>query len=984
MTASAFAITAGYAAYHDQEQSWLSKYLAKDSVTSLWLGGVAKTLGLIGRVERNPLENLLRGLSPDGTKDLVKLQAIRHDRQHRPGHDLTFSPPKSFSTLWASLPQRESQMLLRIMWQATKKAFRHAEATAAFTRRGKGGRRHEHCELVGAAYLHVTNRLNQPQVHIHTVVPNMTLRADGTSGTIISRRLYEAQRSMNRAFLAEMARHLQRLGIRLEPDGETFRIAAVPRALDEAHSTRRAQVKAAMRERGAEGPKAAEAATLATRRRKVHVPFNVLSERWRQAGLRHGFGPEQAAVLIRPFLRHAPIQAVALGATDAPVLAADSDSRGTARVAAGTDLSAPQNAVAHAARPDSPASAISPRHAEPIHKEESRGRSATPVGDAKRISEQARDQRAASAGEEANTRHDQNHNASGPRAGGFQHTGQRDGRETSSQHDTERQRGHRHDDGTANTQSGGRRTDGGSESTQNRRQQNQESKQSKQQQQTSAGNTGARSSQKRPGGPQQNAGGKPASGSEWGVEDLRAAESTALKLANDHRHYLKWEWVEGVLRDRGQWKIELESALRHIMSDTAAIAVVRVPGTVERTELLKAAHTVWKAAGMTPLVVARKGAAAESIGAATEIEAMTAGRLAYRSGPTAGELLRHHASGLARTLVRQGAGPFERIRLGDTHVVAIDNAQGVPIRTLRRVLGSVYRKGGKIILLEDASLPGNSAGRKLIDHVAKVAGKARLTAPEVEREPWVNSALEELGRREVANALRQFALADRLHVTLGEKAAKSSLIEHWLASPKQGDHGRGLIITRSDEEAKALNRMAQKARFNAGELGSILRQRVKGHWVRRGDRVRFTARSKARGFRDGDFGTVVRIRFNSLTVQLDRRRERPWNPVYFRNVFSLPMPHIRVTLQPRHYRAMTLGYAAPIELVQGSRVDNAHVLASNTATDPRALYSQIAVSLNTPRLFAHSQGVPKEFRSRMIPDPEPHEQHHRRTHQQRM
>lgn len=938
MTVSALSITAAYAIYQDHEQTWLVKYLAKDSVTSLWVGKVANALGLAGRVEREPFENLLKGLSPDGAKELVKLIAIRHDRQHRSGHDLTFSPPKSFSTLWASLPEREGKVLLLIMWRSFKIAFRHAEATAAFTRRGKGGRRHEKCDLVAASYLHVTNRLNQPQVHVHAIVPNLTLRADGTSGTIISRKLYEAQRSMNRVFLNEMARQLQRLGVQLEPDGETFRIAALPRSLDEAHSTRRAQIKAAMRASGAEGPKAAEAATLATRRRKVHVPLDVLLERWRQVGLHHGFSTEQAVALIRPFLRQPPFQAARPGALDSV-----------------------------------------PAHVE----------STTPDGQAKSASEQAQHQRAASAGETANARHAQNHDTSGPRSDGFQNTSRRDGRETNTKQDAERQHGRRNNDGTANGQSGGSRTDANSERARHGRQESKHRKHGKQgkQQQSSTGNSNSQAGQKPSGESQQNARFRSARGQNPGVEDFQKAESTARKLANDDRHYLRWEWVESVLRDRGQLRSELEPALRHIMSDTAAIAVVQVPSTVDRMELLKAARTVWKAAGMEPLVVARKGAAAVSIGTATEIEAMTAGRLAYRSRPTAGELLRHHASGLARTLIRQGAGPFERIRLGDTHVVAIDNAQSVPIRTLRRVLDSVYRKGGKVILLEDPSQPGNSAGRKLTDHVARLAGKTRLTAPEVEREPWVNSALEQLGRREVNNALRQFALSDRLHVNLGEKAAKSSLIEHWLASPKEGDHGRGLIITRSDEEAKALNRMAQKARANEGELGSILRQRVKGHWACRGDRVRFTARSKALGFRDGDFGTVVRIRFSSMVVRLDRRMERPWNPVYFRNVFSLPMPQMRVTLQRKHYRAMTLGYAAPIELVQGSRVDNAHILASKTATDPKALYSQIAVSLNAPRLFAHSQGVPKEFRSRIIPDPEPREQHeqdHRRSFQQRM
>ena len=61
--------------------------------SSQWQGKLADSLGLSGKpVEQNQLEGILSGH--------VHGEAIKHKRaQHRPGHDLTFSAPKSVSIM---------------------------------------------------------------------------------------------------------------------------------------------------------------------------------------------------------------------------------------------------------------------------------------------------------------------------------------------------------------------------------------------------------------------------------------------------------------------------------------------------------------------------------------------------------------------------------------------------------------------------------------------------------------------------------------------------------------------------------------------------------------------------------------------------------------------------------------------------------------------------------------------------------------------
>ena len=58
-----------------------------------WIGGGAKRLGLEGKVEAKAFDALLRGELPDGSSGGNPGQA------HRPGTELSFSVPKSWSLL---------------------------------------------------------------------------------------------------------------------------------------------------------------------------------------------------------------------------------------------------------------------------------------------------------------------------------------------------------------------------------------------------------------------------------------------------------------------------------------------------------------------------------------------------------------------------------------------------------------------------------------------------------------------------------------------------------------------------------------------------------------------------------------------------------------------------------------------------------------------------------------------------------------------
>ena len=90
-----------------------------------WVGEGAKSLGLTGRVETKQFDALLRGELPDGSSVGNPGQA------HRPGTDLTFSMPKSWSLL--ALVGKDERIVTAYR-EAVTEALNWAEKNAAETR----------------------------------------------------------------------------------------------------------------------------------------------------------------------------------------------------------------------------------------------------------------------------------------------------------------------------------------------------------------------------------------------------------------------------------------------------------------------------------------------------------------------------------------------------------------------------------------------------------------------------------------------------------------------------------------------------------------------------------------------------------------------------------------------------------------------------------------------------------------------------------
>ena len=281
-------------------------YYAKDDPehlkASAWAGKGAEALGLAGPVDPDVFRDVLEGTVPDGSGRRLGRPGKNGSITHRPGRDLTFSAPKSVS-LVAMLGNDAAVAAAHDA--AVKRTLAWLEATTIQTRMKEpetGCLVHAGDQkMVAATFRHEISRNLDPQLHTHAVVANMVQGADGKWRTMSNETLYRRQKLIGMVYRSELARGLEALGYRVEKthaDGR-FEIAGVPRPVIEAFSTRRAEIEAAMHERGlgdpASNPHLAERTALMTRAHKRDVDKEALRESWREQAATLGFSADKVS-----------------------------------------------------------------------------------------------------------------------------------------------------------------------------------------------------------------------------------------------------------------------------------------------------------------------------------------------------------------------------------------------------------------------------------------------------------------------------------------------------------------------------------------------------------------------------------------------------------------------------------------------------------------------------------------------------------------
>jgi conjugative relaxase-like TrwC/TraI family protein len=276
-------------------------YLQGGEPPGHWFGSGARRLGLSGEVQPNHVYNLFDGLSPSGDRALVQLQRQEGRTLHRPGWDLTFSSPKSVSTLWSQASETTRRKIEEIHSRSVEAALEFLQDTAASTRRGKNGTVMERVGLVVATFEHSTSRALDPQLHTHALVLNVCVRDDGSTGALSSLDLFLSKMAAGTLYRAELAKGLQlELGLPIERERSWFEVRGVSRELMETFSTRRKEIQAELTRSGLKSAEAAAVAAIQTRSAKEGFSRSEMFAQWRAQGMSLQWSEPEVQRLLGP------------------------------------------------------------------------------------------------------------------------------------------------------------------------------------------------------------------------------------------------------------------------------------------------------------------------------------------------------------------------------------------------------------------------------------------------------------------------------------------------------------------------------------------------------------------------------------------------------------------------------------------------------------------------------------------------------------
>jgi conjugative relaxase-like TrwC/TraI family protein len=267
------------------------------------------------------------GREPGNARELAEQIAkdSRPRTQTVAGYDLTFSPVKSVSTLWAVADPAVAAVIERAHQAAVKDALTFIEEHALFTRTGPQGIRQVNVGgLVATAFTHRDSRAGDPDLHTHVAVANKVQTLDGRWLSIDGRVLFKSNVAASETYNTALEQHLRdTLGVRfaVRPGTDQTKrpireIVGVEPRLNQRWSTRRAHIEARRGELAIqfqedhgrpptpiEALHLAQQATLETRDTK-HEPRSLTEQRatWlREAAAVLG-SPEAVASMVRTVL----------------------------------------------------------------------------------------------------------------------------------------------------------------------------------------------------------------------------------------------------------------------------------------------------------------------------------------------------------------------------------------------------------------------------------------------------------------------------------------------------------------------------------------------------------------------------------------------------------------------------------------------------------------------------------------------------------
>lgn len=244
---------------------------------SNWLGKGAEKLGLEGEVTPENFRCVLKGKSPDGET----LRQEARTGKTRAGIDLTFSSPKSVSIMAVT-----DKDIHDAHNKAINSVFGYIEKNIASARISMNYQKStvKTENLVAARFNHMTSRHDDPNLHSHVVVMNLTETERGYR-VISERPILRAIKVTGENYRNELSQNLKNVGYQINITDSTqcfFEIKGVPEELIKKFSSRRFEILETEKEVASKGYKGKtnKIAVLSSRPDKSGKNFEELEKVW--------------------------------------------------------------------------------------------------------------------------------------------------------------------------------------------------------------------------------------------------------------------------------------------------------------------------------------------------------------------------------------------------------------------------------------------------------------------------------------------------------------------------------------------------------------------------------------------------------------------------------------------------------------------------------------------------------------------------------
>jgi conjugative relaxase-like TrwC/TraI family protein len=265
-------------------------------------------------VQRDQLLSLMNGQAPGDGREI---RAVGGDGTRVAGIDMSFSPPKDVSAMWAASSAEYREQIEAAHKDAVASAMAHLERDVELVRvREAGELKWQTAKgVLAAKFMHNASRLTatqekdgvpDPQLHTHVVVLAAE-RHDGKFAAVDSRKVFLSARENGAWYRSVLARNLQELGVQIErgtgKDERYFQVNGVQQELAERWSTRTSEIRQAARDfrtQYGREPNARELAelTTGTRGTKSSLAAEKVDTTWRELAAEHGLTQDHAHSLF--------------------------------------------------------------------------------------------------------------------------------------------------------------------------------------------------------------------------------------------------------------------------------------------------------------------------------------------------------------------------------------------------------------------------------------------------------------------------------------------------------------------------------------------------------------------------------------------------------------------------------------------------------------------------------------------------------------